>query len=110
MCKEDYSFVGMELGFFCLQMDIQQCCLSALPRFSDGEDGKFTVSYSLSPLSTALPSSDMAQPYTLLQSVTDIKVERTMSPCHKSTRLVGEVRVCLCWLCKAGLYRLLRAD
>ena len=32
----------------------QQCCISALALFADGEDGKFTVSSSLSKLSTAL--------------------------------------------------------
>ena len=119
MCKGDYCFVGLEVFFVCRWIatttkENQQCCLSALALFADGEDGKFTVSSSLSKLSTALvelTSSDVAQPYKTLQSVTDIKVERTTSPRQsKSTRLIGEVRVCLRWLCMSRLYRLLLAD
>ena len=92
----------------------QQCCISALALFADGEDGKFTVSSSLSKLSTALvelTSSDVAQPYKTLQSITDIKVDITTPPHQsKSTILIGEVRVCLRWLCMSRLYSLLRAD
>ena len=71
----------------------QQCCIPALALFADGEDGKFTVSSSLSKLSTALvelTSSDVAQPYKTLQSVTDIKVDITTPPHQsKSTILIG---------------------
>ena len=111
--------MGLEVFFVCRWISTntkenQQCCISALALFADGEDGKFTVSSSLSKLSTALvelTSSDVAQPYKTLQSITDIKVDITTPPHQsKSTILIGEVRVCLHWLCMSRLYRLLLAD
>ena len=111
--------MGLEVFFVCRWISTntkenQQCCISALALFADGEDGKFTVSSSLSKLSTALvglTSSDLAQPYKTLQSITDIKVDITTPPHQsKSTILIGEVRVCLHWLCMSRLYRLLLAD
>lgn len=54
----------------------QQCCISALTLFADGEDRKFTVSFSLSNTALVkLTSSDVAQQYKTLHSVTDIKVD-----------------------------------
>ena len=45
--------MGLEVFFVCRWISTntkenQQCCISALALFADGEDGKFTVSSSLS--------------------------------------------------------------
>ena len=87
-CERGLTFCGFWRfgGVFCLQVDIynikenQQCCISALAQFVDGEDRKFTACVSLSILSTALvelTSSDVAQPYKMLQSVNMLCISST---------------------------------
>ena len=101
----------LSAGGYLQQLKKTKCCISALALFADGEDGKFTVSSKLSTALVELTSSDVAQPYKTLQSVTDIKVDITTPPHQsKSTIVIGEVRVCLRWLCMSRLYRLLLAD
>ena len=98
----------MSAGGYLQQLKKTKCCISALALFADGEDGKFTVSSKLSTALVELTSSDVAQPYKTLQSVTDIKVDITTQ--SKSTIVTGKLRVCLRWLCMSRLYRLLLAD
>ena len=70
----------LSAGGYLQQLKKTKCCISALALFADGEDGKFTVSSKLSTALVELTSSDVAQPYKTLQSVTDIKVDISPSP------------------------------